>query len=303
MAVNFGEVERYINSLFIPETRIKVNSKDYVILYSGKPTCATGEPKTDIYVRLKSNDCSDKEYDLKISVKKSNADFLENKMSEERAKALLGDSWKDIIMKSTLDIRTSFDNKNLIFKEKQGRTNKGSITLGWKFELLNKPSGDLSGKLLLSPEQVLDIYAGTNLPDDKKNANVNGRIIKNSGIANNILIVDDYNSFKCAQDVVNALISMKSYVSGKPDIYFACKALNYRTFERKYDGNRPLSVFVDWNIVNNRLTPNIVFNNPLVTKGNSVANKLRKSLSILGISTTDDITSNNVSSLNYVFDK
>ena len=303
MAVNFGEVERYINHLFIPGTQIKANSKDYVILYSGKPTCATGEPKTDIYVRLKSNDCSDKEYEYKISVKKSNADFLENKMSVERAKALLGDSWKDIIMKSTSNIKTSFDNKNLIFKEKQGRSNKGSITLGWKFELLNKPGGDLSGKLLLSTEQVLDIYAGTNLPDDKKNASVNGIIIKNSGIANCILIVDDVNSFKCAQDVVNALIPMNSYVSSNPDMYFACKALNYRTFESKYDGNRPLSVFVDWNIVNNRLTPNIVFNNPLVTKGNSVATKLKDSLSILGISTTDDITSNNVSSLNYVFDK
>lgn len=303
MAVSFGEIERYINNLFVPLTQIKLNSKDYVILFSGKPTCATGEPKTDIYVRLRSNDCSNKEFELKISVKKSNADFLENKISAERAKALLGDSWKDIIMNSTSNIKSYFDDKKLIFKEKQGRTNKGSITLGWKFELLNKAGGDLSGKLLLSPKQVLDVYAGTNLPDDKKNASVNGIVIKNSGVANCILIVDDVNSFKCSQDVANALIPMNSYVTSNPDIYFACKALNYRTFESKYDGNRPLSVFIDWNIVNNCLTPNIVFNDPLVTKGDSVSTKLKNSLNILGISTTDDITSNNVSSLNYVFDK
>ena len=303
MGVNFGEIERYINSLFIPKTQIQSDSKNYVILYAGKPTCTKGEPKTDIYVRLKLNDDSNRQFELKISIKKSNADFLENKINEERAKALLGDSWKDIIIKSTSNIKSSFNNKNLIFKEKHGRTNKGSITLGWKFELLNKTGGDLSGKLQLSPKQVLDIYTGTNLPDEKKNAMVNGKVIKNSGIANCILIVDDINSFKCAQDVVNALIRIDSYINRNPDIYFACKALNYRTFENKFDGNRPLSVFVDWSIVNNRLTPKIVFNNPLVTKGNLVANKLKNSLNILGISTTDDITSNNVSSLNYVYDK
>lgn len=303
MAVNFGEIERHINSLFVPGTQIQICSRNYTILYSGKPTCSTGEPKTDIYVRLKLNDLSEREFELKISVKKNNADFLENKISAERAQSILGDDWKDIIIKSTSSIKNSFFSKNLIFKEKQGRSNKGSITLGWKFELLNKPGGDLSGKLLLSRQQVLDVYAGTNLPNDKKHAKVNGVVINNSGVANCILIVDDISSLVCAQDVANSLIPIETYVNNNPDIYFACKALNYRTFDNKYDGNRPLSVFVNWNIVNGRLTPDIVFNLPLVTKGNAIADKLKLSLNTLGISTTDTITSNNVSSLDYVFDK
>ena len=30
-----------------------------------------------------------------------------------------------------------------------------------------------------------------------------------------------------------------------PDIYFACKALNYRTFAEKWDGNKKIGIEVD----------------------------------------------------------
>ena len=58
----------------------------------------------------------------------------------------------------------------MIYKKKSGRTDKGAFTLGWKFELLNKSNGDFTDIITLSHEQVIDVYAGTNLPDDKKNA-------------------------------------------------------------------------------------------------------------------------------------
>lgn len=51
--------------------------------------------------------------------------------------------------------------------------------MGWKFELLNKPGGELSGIMDLSREQIIDVHAGTNLPDDKRNAMVNGEITQN----------------------------------------------------------------------------------------------------------------------------
>ena len=75
----------------------------------------------------------------------------------------------------------------LIYKSAFQRTDAGAITLGWKFELLNVPSGDLSGDMHLSYNQVVDVYAGTNLSADKRDASVNGRPIANSGVANYIL--------------------------------------------------------------------------------------------------------------------
>ena len=104
----------------------------------------------------------------------------------------------------------------LIYKNKFKRTEKGAITLGWKFELLNKKSGDLSGKLLLTEEQVIDVYAGSNLSGEKRNAMVNGKVIENSGIANYILMNENVNS---AQDVIDNMMPIKEYVKKYPDIY------------------------------------------------------------------------------------
>ncbi|HDR1333843.1 TPA: hypothetical protein QB386_000580, partial [Pasteurella multocida] len=76
-------------------------------------------------------------------------------------------------------------------------------------------------------------------------------------------------------------------------IYFACKALNFRTFENKYDGNRPLAVQVQWDINNNKLTPTLLFDNPLNWNGNSVYDRLKSCLNQLNIETTDDINEEN----------
>ncbi|MBU5593505.1 hypothetical protein KQI89_17350 [Clostridium sp. MSJ-4] len=191
-------------------------------------------------------------------------------------------------------------NKPLIYKRKKGKTNAGSITLGWKFELLNKSSGELSNKIALSKKQVIDVYSGTNLPNDKKNALIKGSRVTNSGIAN-CLLIGNTELYTTAQDVINNIIPITTYVESHPDIYLACKALNYRTFEQKFDGNRPLCVFVDWDVKNGKLTPNVRFDAPLVTCGNAVASKLFNAMKTLSITTTDNITPLNVSSTDFVY--
>lgn len=296
MTMNFGEAERYIKSLFSVNKVIQSRNKTYRIIESGKPTTPQGEPKTDIYVLFSDGT---KNHELKISVKKDNADFLENKTSAERAEQIFGPNWMNIVINSTLQLKDSFDSKPLIYKTSQGKTEAGAITLGWKFELLNKKSGQLSEQILLSKEQLYGIYAGINLPPQKKDAYVNGKIIKNSGVANTILF-GDLSKFVNAESVINSLQSIVPYIDSHPNIYFACKALNYRTFRQKYDGDRPLSVFVNWGIVDGKLNPTLVFNRPLITRGNQVANKLTDALYQLGINNTNDINKSNVSSLSYV---
>jgi hypothetical protein len=284
---DFGDAERKIVAFMKVGEKFKFQGKHYSIICSGKPTCYKGEPKTDIYILAKS--ISD-QIEIKISYKKENADFIENKISAERAEQLLGSDWSNIIENSTISINDRFKERMLIYKNKFKRTEKGAITLGWKFELLNKKSGDLSGKLLLTEEQVFDVYAGSNLSDEKRNAMVNGKVVENSGIANYILMKENVNS---AQDVIDNMMSIKEYVKKHPDIYFACKALNYRTFKKKWDGDRPLAVQVLWNAKENRLVPKLIYDKPLVIKGNEVAERLLQYMKLLNIKTTDDIDNNN----------
>lgn len=284
---DFGDAERGILAFMTEETEFVFQNKKYKVILSGKPTCHKGEPKTDIYILAES------EYDkveIKISYKKENADFIENKMSAERAKQLFGINWEVIIEQSTTAIRDKFEERMLIYKNKFKRTEKGAITLGWKFELLNKNSGELSGKMLLTEEQVIDVYAGSNLSEDKRNAMVCGRVIENSGIANYILMDEDVHS---AQDVIDKMIPITEYVELHPNIYFACKALNYRTFAGKWDGDRPLSVQVFWNAEKNKLVPKLVYDKPLMVKGNEVAGRLLQYMKLLNIKTTDDIDDDN----------
>ncbi|MBO5632612.1 MAG: hypothetical protein J5965_26455 [Aeriscardovia sp.] len=284
---DFGAAERRILSYFKTGTKLFFNGRGCRVVESDKPTCPSGEPKTDIFVRV---DDGRNYEDIKISYKKENADFLENKTNADRAEQLLGPYWREIIQESTSQIREQFYERALIYKEAFRRTEKGSMTLGWKFELLNKPGGDLSGQLDLSPQQVYDVYAGTNLSVDKRDAMVNGRIIEDSGVADYILNVDRVGS---AQEVLQRMIPIDDYIRLHPYIYFACKALNYRTFTDKYDGNRPLAVQVDWHINEGKLVSDLVFDVPLEMNGTEMANRLKDCLDNLGIQTTDDIDDDN----------
>ncbi|MBQ7107448.1 MAG: hypothetical protein IJN93_08085 [Clostridia bacterium] len=286
----FGEAERRIASLLRAGNTFVYNGDNFTIVNSGKPTCMKGEPKTDIYVEAES------EYgdivEIKITYKKENADFIENKTNAVRAKALFGDDWENIIMQATESIRDVFESKKLIYKSAAARTERGAITLGWKYELLNKTGGGLSGLVELTREQIIDVYAGTHISKDKRDARVNGEIIENCGIANCILMND---GVKTTQEIIDSLYTIEDYVDMYPTVYFACKALNYRTFYNKYDGNRPLSVYVDWYVEDGQLCHNLVFDSPLSVGGDEVADNLIAALNELGIDTTDDITEDIVS--------
>lgn len=286
----FGEAERRIAFLLRKGNTFNYQGENFTIVNSGKPTCMKGEPKTDVYVEAES------EYrdiiEIKITYKKENADFIENKTNAVRAKALFGDDWENIIMQATESIRDVFENKKLIYKSAAARTERGAITLGWKYELLNKTGGGLSGLVELTREQIIDVYAGTHISKDKRDARVNGEIIENCGIANCILMND---GVKTTQEIIDSLYTIEDYVDMYPTVYFACKALNYRTFRNKYDGNRPLSVYVDWYVENGHLCHNLVFDSPLSVGGDEVANNLLAALEELGIDTTDDITEDIVS--------
>ncbi len=276
---NHGETERHLVRLFTEAKLFTYKGINYEILIIGKPRPSKGECKTDIYILCRDN--FGKEVEFKISIKQSDADFLENKMTYERAVEIFGSDADKILSESIIKIKRSFENEPLINFTKFKRTEANCIKIGWKFELLNKAGGDKSAELILNNEQKIDVYSGSNLNVSKRNSNVNGRLIENSGIANFIIevdsIVDDLNYY------VNKLEDINTYAV-EQRIYFACKALNFRVNANKWDGDRPLAVYCDW-ILNdeNKLEAKLIFDKPLQVKGNLIGNNIRSILNKLKI--------------------
>lgn len=278
---DFSDTERQLIDLLKVGAKFKFDGVEYIVSKpSCKPTVAKGECKTDVYVQTASVN-GDKVF--KISVKQQNADFLENKMSYERAVELFGLHADDVIMQATNSIKDNFLKTPIIYFTRKGNTNAKSITLGWKFEFVNKPGGKLSSSMQLTTRQIVDVYSGTSLPEDKKNAIVNGEEIVDSGIADFILVVDQDKNITIG-DFEKGLMAIEKFVeTEKPTIYFACKALNYRAEKDKWDGDRPLSVYVDWYIKDAKLVGELRFDEPLHHKGNEIGNIVQNLLAELGI--------------------
>ncbi len=281
---DFINTEHCVEKLFSVGSVFSFEGKEYKVALCGKPRPLQGECKTDVYIKGIAPDEEEREF--KISIKQKNADFLENKMSFDRASEIFGKDASGIIKQCLLSIQDRFAADCLVYFNGYGKTEAHTMKLGWKFELLNKLSGDKSGVLELTDEQKYDIFAGINLSEDKKNSRINGRIIGNSGVANYILNIDIDN---ITQDVcLRNLQPIKEYAKSKT-IYFACKALNYRFDRNKWDGPRPLSVYVDWFVDNGKLDAHLVFEHPLKHNGNEIGMKLKSILDELKIKNFDDL--------------
>jgi len=278
MGKKFAKTETDLRILISETASFNFRGKKYYTKVVGKPSPPKGECKTDIYILAEDENAIAKEF--KISVKQRNADFLENKMRLERATEIFGESTNDILSKSITSIKEVFEEDYLVyFGPKDEKRNK--ITLGWKFEVMNKKSGKKSGKLLLSDQQKAEIYSGKNLSNDKKHSKVNRMIYENSGVANYILEVDSFVKDN-AESYINQLQSIEKFVKGK-DLYFACKALNYRVDVDKWDGNRPLAVHINWYLEAEKLNAEIIYDKPLQIKGNAIGEEVRKILGKLNL--------------------
>ena len=292
--------EKYIRELFPVGQEFVFKDKKYSVEKSGKPTCGrdNGEPKTDIYVSAAYVEDENEKIELKISYKKKNADFIENKISAERAKQILGNGWKRILTNRLKELEGKFEEIPLVYYDKKGKTDQGSIALGWRFELVDKKkNGKLSGDLKLTEKQLIEAYKGAKNVIQKRNAKVNGEEIKNSGVADYMLRIDS-EDLHSAQDVIEHLVPIEKYVREHPQATYVCKALNYWTKEmhddKRWEGDRPLAIYVEWSEVDGKLTPNLIMNNPLMVRGNTVANRLEKYLQLLNITDTDDLTKDNL---------
>lgn len=277
---SFGQTEHDVTNLFPKGKKFDYDGHTYQVIISGKPKPPRGECKTDAYIKAVDEDGNYREF--KISIKQDNAEFLENKMSLERAKEIFGEDAQDIIRKSIATVKDNFLNDYLVYIEGARRTEPKCIKLGWKFELLRYDGGKRAGKIVLTREQKLNIYAGTELNEGKRNCWVGDSIIEDSGVANMYVEIGaDEVSLK---NVLSKMIPIEEFVDSQDsDLCFACKALNYRAVPDKWDGDRPLAVYVDWKLENRIMTGKIVLNQPLEHKGNEIGEKVQQILNQLGI--------------------
>ena len=279
----FIDTEKKICELFTQGTVFDYNGVRYTVSSSAaKPTTKKGECKTDVYIPT-TFDGGEKVF--KVSVKQTNADFLENKVTYQRAKEILGSDVDQILIKAIGGLKDKFNHTKLVYFDAGDHTKAKSIKLGWKFELLNVLSGNLSGKIDLTKEQKIDVYSGSNLPKEKKDASVGNSIVKESGVANYIMVVNP-NVQWTVDYCIQQMQKIEDYVNGK-EIYFACKALNYRATVNKWDGPRSLAVYVDWNIIDGKLHGKLIFDQPLQKKGAEMGEKLQSLLRTLKINASN----------------
>ncbi len=282
MSKRFSKTETELRKLFHKSDSFKFLGETYEVKVVGKPLTMKGECKTDLYIHAESASGEAKEF--KISIKQRNADFLENKMNFERAREIFGEDTSNILSKSIQAIKDKFESTPIVYFDLH-KPQRHKMTLGWKFEIMNKLSGYKSGKLVLTEQQKIEVYTGQNLSADKRNSKLNGVIRENSGVANYILHVDSTID-KDVDFYMNELLLIEEYAKQK-DLYFACKALNYRVVDDKWDGDRPLAVFVNWIITDAKVYGNLIYNKPLLVRGNEIGEKAKELLKKINIDSTN----------------
>ena len=260
----------------------QLNSSKYEIVQLSKPTVSGGggETKTDIYIRAK-NKSNNKEEEIKISYKKPSFSFVENKIKAYRAKAIYGKKWSDIICDQIDEIRDNFLEKPLIYFEKKGRIEKGSITLGWRYEM--EHAGYRSLGVKIKQNIAAQVWKNKGAEARYRDGIVNGKIISFCGIPNFCLTIEP-DDVKTPDDVFNNLVSMDEIIQTHGDITAAFLAQNYRSHIHKQEGNtRDLGVWINWKLVDGKLACEYVFGKPLEMQSGPRLENLKQCLQELGI--------------------
>ena len=239
-----------------------------------------GECKTDCYV-LVTRDIDKQVQEIKISYKKENASFIENKIRKERAEIIFGKDWSNTIKKQITQIKKNLQDEFLFYLEDDRKTKKGSIKLGWRYEM--EVNGTRPLGTAIEQDVGKCVWENKNGNKDYRNCPVNGKKIDNSGVPNYALIRNP-EKIDSIEDIFPNLIPIADVIENGI-ITSAFTAHNYNPF-RDYQGggtNRHLSVPIDWSIKNNEITANLIFDKPLEFNSNTQLEKLKNVLKELDI--------------------
>ena len=260
----------------------ELNSSKYKIIQLSKPTVSGGggETKTDIYIKAK-NRSNGNEEEIKISYKRQSFSFVENKIKSHRAEAIYGKEWSEIICEQINEIRDNFLAKPLIYFESTGHTERGSFTLGWRYEMEHNGKRKLQVKV--KQDIAAQVWKNKGAQAQYRDGIVDGEKIPFSGMPNFCLTIEP-DDVKTADDVFRNLVSMDELIQTHGNITAAFLAQNYRSHKHKQEGNkRHLGVWINWKIVNGKLDCEYVFDKPLEMESRPRLENLKGCLKELGI--------------------
>lgn len=238
--------ERNVLDLFKSGAEFLLQGEKYISTGSFKPRVVSGggEPKTDVFVYAKNISTGEK-HQIKISYKKNNSDFLENKLSADRAEALLGENFRALLKESFIGM--NFDSKVL------HSVDKTNYVLGYRVDIMNKPGRNYY-RVALPDSKIRAIYSGSDSSLNKTDCMVGNRVVSDSGVANFMLVGDSFANVQAAAD---CMVTMDDYITNHNEVFIAFKAVSFRTersgVKREWDGDRPLAFHVNWSYENGEL--------------------------------------------------
>lgn len=260
--------EDHINSLFPVGEEFDIDGEIWTVITSGKPKIGVaksgaGEGKTDVYVLAEN--AAGEEKEIKISVKKNNAEFVENKISAERAKSVFGDDWQEKL-KPQMDKLTEYLRTDERYRpDSVNSKGEKTLRLGYRLDIMKRKSGTLSVKADFDRDTVREVWSGENLSGDKKDSYVNGVKIADSGVANNI-VVGDVDDYPDAQSVVDSMMTIDEYLDeGNDELWMSIKAVNLRD-NGKYESGRFLAISYQYRVEDGELKYDIDTSNMLETR-------------------------------------
>ena len=267
-----NESERKIRKIISNEEFVFQN-ENYTTSNAVKPEIdgSGGECKTDCYV-IATRDSDKKEVEFKISYKQENSSFVENKIRKPTAGTIFGDNWSQIIKEQIDKIKDRFLAEPLFYKEKDRKTRKGSIKLGWRYEMEYRGTRPLGTPIQQNIAER--VWTNKNGDEKYKNCSVNGKKIVNSGVPN-FFLQKNASKINSIDDLISNLIPIDEIIKNG-SITAAFTAQNYNPYSKKQHGGtkRHLSVPIDWYVKNGKISAKLNFDNPLEFNSNEQEEKL-----------------------------
>lgn len=297
MSKTYKDFENHIISLFKNSSGFEWEDNFYtakqIEVAKPKKIGSGGECKTDVYVGL-SDSNGIVEHEIKLTLKLDNADFLENKISLQRAKDILKENWQQVLIQAMHTIKSKFDaTKKLYIYGENKDSEQIRITLGWRLEIANKPR-DLSAKLIIPNEDAVNfIYRGTNLHTKFKDAKINDKVVLNSGIADFYFegSLKDFEEYKL-QDILKNMKKLdSSFNAGQNYLIFTANNYVFKKSGNAKAEKRDLCVYVNWTYDPKvgKLKADLNINSPLEKNSNDIKPTLLSLLKKLNLNTFNNL--------------
>lgn len=210
--------------------------KNWKVDFFGKAhsTDGKGEPKTDIVIML-SNPVHGENL-LKISMKQSNYEFIENKMLAHRILSIPG-----LTEFLSEDYFASFSQEHtnrtkLMTGRKSSRWN---FNLGARLDIMTVPGNkNPKYRCTLNDKSIIrEAYVGEFNTVGKRNIRIehNGKqiIIPNGGIPNLVSVVNGKTGFS-PQDILDSAIPIDKYTDNIKSVHLALRNINWRFAEKDF---------------------------------------------------------------------